>query len=247
MGLIPVGAVHSAVGLDDSCGSHPTQNILWFWAVWWEDLGWGLACSAWPLWDHKLWDLRQVMAISAPRKSLWQSQKWGNFCSPTTLWGQGVVLGSAMLPWYCLTSPMRGCREQWGLEMRPSHVPGGSQRERMDVGVECQLERAHPQHRGAEQRRAALWVCWCGESPGRHKERWRDGWGDKGSAGAAPSPSDPPGTSHSAQWLWTPSPLKSCEKNLASLGFGCSDWGGEEDVATWKGFLTTQCMTSFMW
>lgn len=56
--------------------------------------------------------------------------------------------------------------------------PMAAPREWMDVGVECQLERANvTAERGCEERRADLrrWICWLDGSQGPHEELWREG------------------------------------------------------------------------
>lgn len=50
-------------------------------------------------------------------------------------------------------------------------------RDRMDVGVECQLERVNVTAERQRKRRADLWrwICWLDESQGRREALWKEG------------------------------------------------------------------------
>lgn len=126
--------------------------------------------------------LRQLMAVSAPRKSLWQSQKWGNFHSPMTLLRSGCCAWTSAVAMVLPGLPHAESSGSW--RNSPATATGASRSGGMDVGAECQLERTHMSaQRDCEQRRAALWrwICRFDGSPGRHEEWWRDVWGGKGS------------------------------------------------------------------
>lgn len=133
-------------------------------------------------------------------------------------------------------------------------------RERMDVGAECQLERANMMaERGCEERRADLWrwVGWLDESQGRHEELWREGarWQELRQlrplgrlAGLAPGLSYPSAeVTLCSEWIWTPSPLKSAEKVWHPWALDAVTEGERKMLLLGKIFCKTQWMTSFMW
>lgn len=216
----------------------------------------GLVCAAWCLSVYETqssgqsWQHLHICELPLDSQQVIVEPKMGNFHLPMTCAWSGccVCVSDVAMP-----VGLHGW-ELWGPgDCKPTEAAVLALRDRADVGVEWELERASmTMGRDEQKKRADLrrWICLVGVKGGMKSCEGKE-QGAKGSDSSCPERT---ACSSSQLPLWGGcavltvdlNSFEVCSKCLASLGCGRRVWG-EDVVDTWKDVCKTQWMTSFMW